>query len=80
VTLAATVALEAARPRDVYHAVAAQPVRIGFILCSSGEPLCGTTAALELCPDDLFPPEVTCSRCAVIAAREGIAVAGTVPR
>jgi hypothetical protein len=87
VSRTAAVALEPAGPRvsrripqDVYHLVAGEPVRLGSVTCRPGEPLCGVTAELLPCPDGLFPPQVTCHVCAAIAAREGISVAGTVPR
>jgi hypothetical protein len=87
VTRTATVALEPAGsrvsrriPQDVYHLVAAQRIRIAYVSCAAGEPLCGTTAALEPCPAGLFPPPVTCARCAAIATREHISIAGTVPQ
>jgi hypothetical protein len=78
---AATVALEPAGPRiskrvpqDVYHLVASEPVKVGYIVCNPSEPLCGTTATLQSAPDGLFAPAVTCSACAAIAEREHIAV------
>lgn len=80
-TRAATIALEPAGPRiskrvpqDVCHVVASEPVKVGYVTCGPGEPLCGTTGALQPCPDGLFPPAVTCPMCAAIAEREGIAV------
>jgi hypothetical protein len=77
----ATVAVEPAGPRiskrlpqGVYHAVASQRVRLGYVTCGPGEPLCGTTAALQPCPDGLFPPSVTCPLCAALVARERISI------
>ena len=85
-TATATVAVEPAGhriskriPRDVYHLVASQRVRLGSVTCGAGEPLCGTEAALLPCPDGLFPPSVTCHICAAIATREHISISGTEP-
>lgn len=85
-TRTATVALEPAGPRvskrvprDVYHAIAGQRVRVGYIVCAAGEPLCGIRATLQPCPAGLFPPQVTCQVCATVAAREGISIIGTEP-
>ncbi len=77
-TRAATVSLEAATTGDVYHAIACQPLRIGYVVCAEGEPLCGTTTALLPCPDGLYPPQVTCHTRAAITVGERISVAGTV--
>ena len=76
-TRTATVGLERGGPRDLFHAIAAQSIRIGYVSCATGEALCGTTATLLPCPDGLFAPQVTRHTCAVIAAREGITVGGT---
>lgn len=77
----ATVAVEPAGPRiskrvpqDVYHAVASERIKVGYVTCGPGEPLCGTTAALEPCREGLFAPAVTCPLCAAIAERERIVV------
>jgi hypothetical protein len=79
VTWTATVAVERAGARDVFHAVASQRIRIGYIVCAANSPLCGTEAELQSSPDGLFAPQVTCQRCAVIAAREHISISGTEP-
>ena len=72
---AATVVREAAT--ETYHLAASQRIRIGYISCGPGEPLCGTTSALQECLDTLFQValEVTCWLCALIAKRDGITVA-----
>lgn len=62
---------------EVFHLAASVRIRIGYIICEKGEPLCGVLAALQPCLGELFPPSVTCWMCACIAKRDGIAVAGS---
>ena len=85
-TRGATVAVKPAGPRvskrvpkDVFHLIASQRIRIGYIVCGAGESLCGTSAELQQCADGLFAPQVTCPVCAALAARERISVGGTEP-
>ena len=78
VTGHATLAAERGTRRakaGVYHLTASQPVRLGYVTCSAGEPLCGTTAALQPCLDGLSSAP-TCHLCAALAEREHITIAG----
>jgi hypothetical protein len=61
----------------VYHLIASQPLRLGYILCAIGEPLCGTTAALQPCLGASFAAAATCHICAALAEREHILIEGT---
>jgi hypothetical protein len=61
----------------VYHLTACQPVRLGSVTCAPGEPLCGTTAALQPCLGGMSSSAATCHLCAALAEREHITVAGT---
>ena len=63
---------------NLHHLAATRRIRIGYIACDPGEPLCGTPAALHPCPPALFPlpPDITCWLCAALAKREHILIAG----
>ncbi|HCU96533.1 MAG TPA: hypothetical protein DHU96_28965 [Actinobacteria bacterium] len=71
-----TVAGPFGQAREVYHALADQPVTIGVLTRRAGEPLCGAAGAAQDCPPGLFAPAVSCPACLAIAAREGVTVAG----
>lgn len=60
---------------EEFHLAATQPIRIGYIICSRGEPLCGTPHRVRLPPPLLFRPDITCWICDLLARRDGIAVA-----
>jgi hypothetical protein len=60
--------------REVYHALADQPVSFGVVTRKAGEPLCGAPRPRQDCPVGLFAPIVTCPACRAICAREGITV------
>lgn len=58
---------------EEFHLAPLQRIRVGYVLCHRGEPLCGTPWRVRL-PGLLFPPEVTCWLCELLAARDGITV------
>ena len=68
----ATVVREA--KAQVFHLAATRRGRIGYISCGPGEVLCGIPRALQPCLGSLFPPEVTCWMCALIAERDHITI------
>jgi hypothetical protein len=61
--------------RVVIHAAANQQMSIGMGY-APGEALCGSLAELAECEPGLFPPLVTCQRCAAVAAAEHIEITG----
>jgi hypothetical protein len=61
---------------EVFHLAASQRIRIGYVACEKGEVLCGAPVALQPCLSTLFAPAVTCWLCALLAARDGIAIEG----
>ncbi len=68
--------------RGHVHAVLDQPITIGGQgpLCpidrEAGEALCGLPGEYEAPPEGLFPPRITCPRCAATARAEGIEITG----
>jgi hypothetical protein len=61
----------------VYHLTACQPVRLGYVICEKGEPLCGTTAPLQPCLGGMSSVAAICHLCAALAERERITFAGS---
>jgi hypothetical protein len=59
------------------HLAATQRIRISYIICDPGEPLCGTPKPLQPSLDALFAPAVTCWLCLAIARRDGITITGS---
>ena len=60
----------------VYHLIASQPIRLGYITCAEGEPLCGTGAPLQRCLQAMAADSATCHICAALAEREQILMEG----
>ena len=60
----------------ITHLLASQAVRLGYVTCGIGEPLCGSPAPLQPSLGASFDAVATCHICAALAEREHIAIEG----
>jgi len=68
--------LKGRRVRAQYHIVPDQAAVVAGDRFGAGEPLCGAIGEVFDPPDGLFPAEVTCESCLMVADRHNIKARG----
>jgi hypothetical protein len=73
------VTLQGRRARAQYHIVPDRAATVAGDCFGAGEPLCGVTGEIFDPPVGLFPAEVSCESCLMVAGRHGVKVPGGEP-